>query len=251
MDASEVLSLRELASCAGPGDGSSALSQVHIHQMRSHPLAITIVFAPAILGLIAGAWLQQPLVPLLGVIASALAAWQASGGGRAGWRELGLGTPIRWGRVVKLGAAGALAVYAIVAIVVPFAARYFGRPDLSAFAGIEGRIDLLIFMLVVALVNGAFAEEILFRGFLQNRLEQYLAPHGRGVWIALAVTSVLFGLAHMYQGWSGVIGTGLAGLVFGIVRLRDGGRLWGAVAAHAFYDWSAMIIVYFVGVRGP
>lgn len=219
--------------------------------MRSHVTAIGVVFAPAIFGLVAGTLLQQPLIPLLGVIASAVAAWKVSGGGRTGWRELGLDTPVQWRRVAKLGAGGALAVYAIVAAVVPIVARWFGRPDLSAFAGIEGRIDLLIFMLIVALVNGAFAEEILFRGFLQNRLERYFASRERGVWIALGVTSVLFGLAHMYQGWSGVIGTGLAGLVFGIVRLRDGGRLWGAVAAHGLYDWSAMIIVYFVGVRGP
>lgn len=209
-----------------------------------------MAFAPVIAGLVVGTLLRQPLLPLLGVIAAALLAWRLSGGGRTGWRELGLDTPVPWRRVMRLGLGGMLAVYAIVATVVPLVARVFGRPDLSAFAGIEGRIDLLIFMLIVALVNGALAEEILFRGFLQNRLERHLAPFARGVWLPLLVTSVLFGLAHLYQGWSGVIGTGLAGLVFGIVRLRDDGRLWGAVAAHALYDWSAMIIVYLVGIPG-
>jgi membrane protease YdiL (CAAX protease family) len=58
-------------------------------------------------------------------------------------------------------------------------------------------------------------EEFLYRGFAMAALSRA----GVFSWAAVLLTSVLFGLAHTYQGRSGVIGTGLMGLVFGLARI--------------------------------
>lgn len=93
-------------------------------------------------------------------------------------------------------------------------------------------------LLVVGLLVGAFAEELVFRGHLIPRLRQL----GAGVVPAVLVSSVLFASIHLYQGfWS----TGLCfveGIVFGALFLAAG-RLWPVVIAHTLfnlnvYDWA-------------
>jgi membrane protease YdiL (CAAX protease family) len=63
------------------------------------------------------------------------------------------------------------------------------------------------------------------------------------VWLVVILTAVLFGLAHAYQGRSGIIATGLMGILFGLARLALGGlapmMLW-----HAGVDIVA-------GIAGP
>jgi membrane protease YdiL (CAAX protease family) len=216
----------------------------------NHRLGISLVLAPAIVGVILGTVFQLIPVALLGMIVSALLAWRAHGGGRRGWHELGFTTPVKWLRVLALGFAGAVVVHMLFATILSLVARFFGPPDLSAFAGIQGRPERLAVMLLIALVNGALAEEIVFRGFLQARLEQRLAPSAQSTMVALVLTALVFGAGHFYQGWTGVIGTFFAGLVFGTIRLLDRRRLWSAAAAHGIYDCSAMIIVYLVGIPG-
>jgi hypothetical protein len=52
----------------------------------------------------------------------------------------------------------------------------------------------------------------------------------RSSWIgSLLATSALFGAMHAYQGLSGIIATGLTGLVFGGVYLTTGRNLWACI----------------------
>jgi membrane protease YdiL (CAAX protease family) len=47
------------------------------------------------------------------------------------------------------------------------------------------------------------------------------------VWLGLLVSSVIFGLAHAYQGRSGILGTGILGAIFGIVFIVSGSLIPG------------------------
>jgi membrane protease YdiL (CAAX protease family) len=76
----------------------------------------------------------------------------------------------------------------------------------------------------VALTAGA-CEELLYRGWLLN----LLAAAWGSTWMGCAVSAVVFGLAHAYQGRSGIIGTSLLGCVFGILFLLTGSLLPGQV----------------------
>jgi membrane protease YdiL (CAAX protease family) len=86
---------------------------------------------------------------------------------------------------------------------------------------------------------------MVYRGWLVARV----AELGRDVpasWmIGVLVTSVLFGLAHLYQGTSGMIATGLTGLMFGTAYLASGRNLWCAIVAHGLTDTIGFVMIYF------
>ncbi|CCW31174.1 conserved membrane hypothetical protein [Xenorhabdus nematophila F1] len=72
----------------------------------------------------------------------------------------------------------------------------------------------------------SLAEEALFRGYIQQKLSQWMNPYA-----ALIITSLLFGIAHIAGGGLMVIFATLAGLIYGVTWMWSG-RLWVAVAFH-------------------
>jgi len=64
-------------------------------------------------------------------------------------------------------------------------------------------------------ISAGVCEEFLYRGFAMAALSRA----GILPWAVVLITSLLFGLAHTYQGKSGVLGTMLMGFVFGVFRL--------------------------------
>jgi membrane protease YdiL (CAAX protease family) len=79
-------------------------------------------------------------------------------------------------------------------------------------------------------VTAGICEEILFRGYLIWYLSWLM-----GLWPAVLVSSLLFGLAHSYQGASGILRTVLAGLLFALLYLLTR-SLWIPMLLHAFID---------------
>jgi membrane protease YdiL (CAAX protease family) len=57
-------------------------------------------------------------------------------------------------------------------------------------------------------------------------------------------TSVLFGVVHLYQGLSGIVATGITGLVFGGLYLASGRNLWACVIAHGVLDTAGFVMMY-------
>lgn len=99
--------------------------------------------------------------------------------------------------------------------------------------------------IVIGFVIGGLLEEILFRGFLITRISTFLRADKMGNCLALFLTSLLFGLCHLYQGWSGVISTGLIGFIFGIIFLTFNKNLWYSILTHGFVNATALTILYF------
>ncbi len=81
-------------------------------------------------------------------------------------------------------------------------------------------------------------EEALFRGFLLWYFSQWM-----GIWAALALSSVFFGIAHLYQGWKGFVRTGIVGLVFGSLYVLTG-SLWVPMLLHAYVDINSGATVF-------
>jgi hypothetical protein len=84
--------------------------------------------------------------------------------------------------------------------------------------------------------TAAFCEEFLFRGYLLTQLHGWL--HSL-LW-AWVVTSVVFGLAHCYQGWSGMTQAGLLGALLAYPVARWG-SLYPAMLAHWMIDAVALV----------
>lgn len=83
------------------------------------------------------------------------------------------------------------------------------------------------------------AEEVLFRGFVQNSLDAHY-----GNLAGLLAASVVFGLAHLNP-LVGVAHT-IGGIVLGLLFQRLGRRVTGPVVAHATYDCLIFILDAFL-----
>lgn len=88
-------------------------------------------------------------------------------------------------------------------------------------------------------ISAGICEELLFRGYLQ----QQFSALARSVWIGAAFSAILFGLAHGYQGVSGVLLITLYGAFFSILAHRRG-SLRPGIFAHAWQDASSGIMLF-------
>jgi hypothetical protein len=91
-------------------------------------------------------------------------------------------------------------------------------------------------VLVVSAVANAWAEEVLVVGYLLRCLRRLGVGENR----ALAISAVLRGSYHLYQGFGGFVGNMIMGVVFGRAWQRTG-RLWPLVGAHALIDVIAFV----------
>lgn len=88
-------------------------------------------------------------------------------------------------------------------------------------------------------VGAGISEELAFRGFLLFYLSLYL-PHLNTTERVL-LTSLCFGLAHIYQGWKPAVGAGILGLALAGLYLMSGSLLL-PVLVHAAVDWRVLLI---------
>jgi uncharacterized protein len=86
-------------------------------------------------------------------------------------------------------------------------------------------------------LNAGLSEELFFRLLLPLLIANLF---GSAVF-AFSVAVILFGVAHLYQGVSGVIATTFLGLVLTGLYLWTG-NLWIAVGAHALLDLFGLVV---------
>lgn len=190
-------------------------------------LALLVIVAGAVAG---GALVAAPLVLL----------W--AGWSRTPWTALGLERPRSWPVTIGTGVLGGVALKLLLkAVVMPLLGAPLMNAQYHALVGNRTEIPGMLFTLVV---GAGFGEELLYRGYLFERLRKRLG-WGAGARAAIvAVTSLLFGLAHYTdQGVPGVEQAVLTGLAFGTAYAVTG-RIWGVMAAHAAFDLAAYAILY-------
>ncbi len=82
-------------------------------------------------------------------------------------------------------------------------------------------------------LTAGICEEVLCRGFLMRFLHE--SGFAMPLIAALVASSMIFGLAHIYQGLKGALGTTIAGLGFGLLFLLSGSLIAGIVL-HVLVD---------------
>ena len=60
---------------------------------------------------------------------------------------------------------------------------------------------------------------------------------------AAALSLSLFAIGHVYQGWNGVLRTGIVGAFFTLV-VAISGSLWPAIALHALIDLGSGVMAW-------
>ena len=68
-----------------------------------------------------------------------------------------------------------------------------------------------------------------------------------GMWIGIGMVpvSISFAYGHYYKGASGVIDSGVAGLILGTAYMFAGRKLWASILAHGFIDTFGIIDAFF------
>jgi membrane protease YdiL (CAAX protease family) len=164
------------------------------------------------------------------------------------WSLVGLRKPMyRWWKVLLFALLSAVVICVLVNLLVgPFVERFAGKPPSNArFESIHANVLALMGWLAVTWTLAAFGEEMVFRGYLMNRISD-LVGHGWAGWVsALLVSSLIFGAAHGYQGLAGAIGTAEMGLLLGAMYLLNRRNLWMNIVCHGFVDSISLIWLYF------
>lgn len=86
-------------------------------------------------------------------------------------------------------------------------------------------------------INAGIWEEIVFRGFLPWYIVHHLSLFGFSipfVWAAI-FSLILFSLAHLYQGWGGVLGVGFVGITLTLLYTLTG-NLLASILWHILFD---------------
>jgi membrane protease YdiL (CAAX protease family) len=81
----------------------------------------------------------------------------------------------------------------------------------------QSQVELVLFLALA--VTAGLCEEFLYRGFTMAALTRAGMP----TWSVVLLSSVLFGLAHLYQGRGGLVSTLVIGTVFGTARIAYDG----------------------------
>ena len=165
---------------------------------------------------------------------------------KIGWRGIGLTKYKSWGATLEIGlGCGVLLELFELFVSQPILVRLLGKQaDLSKFHDLTGNLKLTGLYLLLAWIVAAFGEEMIYRGYLMNRVADLL-NRTRTAWIvSLIVVHIVFGLAHRYQGWTGVFDEGLMGVLLAILYLSTGRNLAVPIVAHGVQDSIDLILIF-------
>ena len=165
---------------------------------------------------------------------------------RVTWRSIGFRFPRNWPRTLAAGLVAGLALEAFQLFLSQplFALLFHRQPDLHDFQDLVGNWRLALIGIALAWTLAAFGEELVYRGYLMNRVAD-LGDGSRRAWIlSLLVVHIGFGLAHAYQGTTGVFNEGLAGLLLGVIYLCAGRGLAVPILAHGITDTIDLVLIF-------
>jgi membrane protease YdiL (CAAX protease family) len=151
-----------------------------------------------------------------------------------------------WATTITAGVGAGLLLEAFqLFISQPLLVRLLGdQPNLEGFRGLAGNLKLTLFFILLAWALAGFTEEMVYRGYLMNRVADVF-NRTRSAWIvSLLAVHIGFGLAHVYQGMTGIINEGLAGLLLGLIYLRTGRNLAVPIVAHGVSDSVDLILIF-------
>ena len=163
-----------------------------------------------------------------------------------GWKDIGWARYRTWKRTLLVGIGAGLLINAFELFVVgPLLTHFTGKAaNLEDFRPLVGNWKLLLLVLAGNWTLAAFGEEMVYRGYLLNRLAD-IGRRTRPAFIAaLVVSSVVFAFAHTYQEVTGVVEAGIDGLWLGLLYVACDRKLSVAIIAHGVSNMPDLILIY-------
>ena len=145
--------------------------------------------------------------------------------GQLGWRGAS------YGYLVVGGVLGLICMPALGTLAAKIRQLYQGtdhNPQLDHLLLVDASTTQWVVMAILVTVVVPFAEELLYRGVFFGCVER-----ATNAWVAILMSAALFRLVHYDLANS--IGTGLLGLVCGLLRARTG-SIMPAVAVHMSFN---------------
>jgi CAAX protease family protein len=164
-----------------------------------------------------------------------------------GWSAMGFNRPQSWRRIflIALVAAGVRILLGQF-VIEPITGFFWPVPSAPEIAKeITGNVKMALVALLLVWTFAAFGEEISYRGYLLTRAADIGRRSTAAYWLGIVLVSVLFGYGHYYKGASGIIDSGIAGLILGGAYMVAGRNLWACIFAHGFIDTFAVIDAFF------
>jgi len=164
-----------------------------------------------------------------------------------GWSAMGLKRPASWRRILLIAlAAAALRILLGQFVIEPATGFFWPKPTAPALANeIRGNVEIALLALAIVWTFAAFGEEIAYRGYLLTRAADIGYRSPTAYWIGIVFVSILFGYGHYYKGPSGIIDSGIAGLILGAAYMFAGRNLWASILTHGFIDTFGVIDAFF------
>lgn len=160
---------------------------------------------------------------------------------RTPMRELGFKAPRNWLRVLAWAATLGFALkLTLKALVMP----PLGAPAVNAsYQHLTGNTAALPGMVAGLLLAGV-AEELLYRGYVFERLRALCGAGQRALAGSIVVSAAVFAVAHYHdQGHLGVIQSAITGLVFATMFARHG-HIHTPIIAHISFNLTSVALTY-------
>ncbi|EZH74612.1 hypothetical protein ATO12_12665 [Aquimarina atlantica] len=175
-----------------------------------------------------------------GLLATLLALWST----KFNWADFGI-TKQPWMQNITYAIWYALGIYVLVDILVnPVIEYFFGIIDLSDLDAIRGNFSIYLITVLAMWVIAAFGEELVYRGYFMKRLAFIFGNSDKAWFLSAMVISIIFGLAHLYQGMSGVISTGIISFIFCLIFFLNRKNLILCMLVHGIYDVMGLTLIY-------
>lgn len=185
---------------------------------------LVVLLIPAFWGLLP---MPRTIIPLL------LLGWLSLWLRRLGWRDVGFRRPQSWLLTAFAGIViGALVVFFSKAIL-PILLRLMGETyDPSGLSYLRGNLPVFLVLLAFTWPLAAVGEEIVYRGYVLNRLADLFGRSKMGWGISIMLSALMFSLAHgVYDLWFILI-TSLYGLLLGGLYLISRCNLSLSIIVH-------------------
>lgn len=163
------------------------------------------------------------------------------------WRDVGLGRSKAWWKIALWAVLATFLIAVVINLLVqPLVGRLTNKvPDNSRFDPVRGNLKVLLVWLAGVWTIVAFGEEMIFRGYLINRIADLVGRTRTGWILSLLGSSLIFGLGHSYQGLAGISTTAAIGLLLGIVYLVSKRNLWVNIVSHGLIDTISLVALYY------
>lgn len=162
------------------------------------------------------------------------------------WRDVGLVRYESWRKTLLLGGLwGAVIELFELFVSQPLLMRWTGRaPDLELFRALHWNVKWTMIAIVGAWTLAAFGEEMVYRGYLMNRVAGVLRST-RAAWLfSVVLVSLLFGASHLDQGITGQLENFLDGLLLGAIYLVYDRSLSVPIVAHGVTDTIDLLLIF-------